>query len=69
MLKDYLSEHNVSFEEKKVDSDDAAKREMMEASGGFLGVPFTLIVKEDGSRETVIGFDKNKINQILQFLS
>lgn len=69
MLKDYLSEHNVSFEEKKVDSDDAAKREMMDASGGFLGVPFTLIVKEDGSRETVIGFDKNKINQILQFLS
>jgi glutaredoxin len=65
MLKDYLDEKNVSYEEKMVDQDEVAKEEMMKDSGGFLGVPFTVITKEDGSKETVVGFDKNRINGIL----
>ena len=65
MLKDYLAEKKVSFNDKLVDQDDAAKDEMMEASGGFLGVPFTIIKKDDGGQETVIGFDKGKLNEIL----
>lgn len=64
MLKNYLSEKNVDFQEKLVDQDDAARDEMMEASGGFLGVPFTVVEKE-GEKETIIGFDKNKVNQVL----
>ncbi len=67
MLKDYLSEKNISYIEKMVDQDDVAKNEMMQASGGFLGVPFTLFVKDDGTKETVLGFDKGKINEILGF--
>jgi hypothetical protein len=47
-----------------VDQDDAAKEEMVNISGGFLGVPYTLI-KKDGKEEKVIGFDKGKINDIL----
>jgi len=66
MLKDYLSEKNIAYTEKLVDQDDAAKEEMMAASGGFLGVPFSIITKDDGSRANVIGFDKNKLNEILQ---
>lgn len=65
MLKEYLVSQNVEFTEKLVDQDEAAKEEMMQASGGFLGVPFTVIKKEDGSSENVIGFDKSKINQTL----
>lgn len=65
MLKDYLEQKSVSFTEKLVDQDDAAKEEMMKESGGFLGVPFTVIVKDDGSNEAVVGFDKGKINSIL----
>jgi hypothetical protein len=34
-------------------------------SGGFLGVPFVVIIKDDESKETIVGFDKNKINQVL----
>jgi glutaredoxin len=64
MLKDYLTSKNVSFTEKLVDTDEAAREEMMAASGGFLGVPFTIIVK-DGTKETIVGFDKGKLNQIL----
>lgn len=65
MLKDYLKQNTFTFEEKLVDQDDVAKEEMMKDSGGFLGVPFTVIVKDDGAKETIVGFDKGRINQIL----
>ena len=65
MLKDYLREKGVNFEEKLVDQDDAARDEMMEASGGFLGVPFTVVIKDGGSKDTIIGFDKNRVNEIM----
>ncbi len=65
MLKDYLGEKGAAFTEKLVDQDDAAREEMMASSGGFLGVPFTVIAKDDGSKETVLGFDKGKLDSIL----
>lgn len=65
MLKSYLDEHNISYTEKLVDDDDEARKEMMAHSDGFLGVPFTVITKDDGTTKTVIGFDKNRINGIL----
>jgi glutaredoxin len=65
MLKTYLEEKKVKFEEKLVDQDDVAKDEMMKESGGFLGVPFTVVVADNGSKSTIIGFDKGKINQVL----
>ena len=64
MLKDYLSEKSITYIEKMVDTDESAREEMMAVSGGFLGVPFTVVTK-DGSKETVIGFDKGKLNTIL----
>ena len=66
MLKDYLSSKNVAFVEKMVDVDEVAQKEMAGVSGGFLGVPFTLITKDDGTKETVLGFDKGKIDSIVQ---
>jgi hypothetical protein len=65
MLKDYLKEKNITYGEKFVDVDEAAKGEMMASSGGFLGVPFTIITLDNGSKETVLGFDKGKVNKIL----
>ena len=65
MLKKYLQEKSVAFSEKLVDQDDAAQKEMIEVSGGFMGVPFTVVAKNDGSKETVIGFDKGKIDEVL----
>ena len=69
MLEDYLKEKGFSFEEKLVDQDDAARDEMAGASNGFLGVPFSLITKDDGSINTIIGFDKGKINRVLNITS
>ncbi len=65
MFKGYLSEKNISFTEKLVDQDDEARAEMMSKSEGFLGVPFAVVTKDDGSSETVVGFDKGKIDSIL----
>jgi glutaredoxin 3 len=65
MLKDYFGQHNIAFTEKLVDQDDSAREEMMTASGGFLGVPFTIVAKDDGVKENVIGFDKGKLDGLL----
>lgn len=65
MLKDFFVSKNLSFEEKLVDQDENAKNEMAAVSGGFLGVPFTVITKDNGEVVTVIGFDKGKLEQVL----
>ena len=65
MLKDYLSGKAIPFTEKLVDQDEASREEMVIDSGGFLGVPFTVIAQDDGSKSTIVGFDKGKINQVL----
>lgn len=65
MLKDFLTAKNFPFTEKLVDMDEAAKQEMMASSNGFLGVPFTTITKDDGTVETVLGFDMGKLTTTL----
>ena len=60
-----MKEKNIIFTEKLVDMDETAKTEMAASSGGFLGVPFVAITKDDGTKETVVGFDKGKLNSIL----
>jgi hypothetical protein len=66
MLKDYFKEKSITFTEKLVDMDEGAKTEMSTLSNGFFGVPFIAIIKDDGTKETVVGFDRGKIDSILQ---
>ena len=65
MLKDYLEEKKIVFDEKLVDQDEEAKKQMMDQSGGFLGVPFVVVVKDNGERHTIVGFDKGKLEEVL----
>ncbi len=65
MLKEYLTQKNLPFTEKMVDQDEKAREEMSGYSGGFLGVPFTMVIKDDGNRETIVGFDKGRLGQVL----
>ncbi len=62
MLKDYFTAKGASYTEKLVDQDDAARDEMAKESNGFLGVPFTVVTKDDGTKENIIGFDKGKLD-------
>ena len=63
--KDYLASKNIDFSEKMIDTDDAAQKEMSALSNGFLGVPYTSITKDDGTHESILGFDIGKINSVL----
>ncbi len=58
-LKEFLKEHNIEFEDIDVSQNKAALDEMVEKSGQ-MGVP---VIEIDG--KIVIGFDKEKISQLL----
>jgi len=57
--KNYLKSLNVNFTEKNVSRDMTARKELM--SKGFMGVPVIMI-----NGETVQGFDKARLNQLLK---
>jgi len=59
MAKNFFRENNIEYAEFDV-SGDAAKRDEMIKISGQMGVP---VIDIDG--ELVIGFDKNKISQLL----
>ncbi len=64
MEKDYLDSKGVKYENVFVDDDPAAAQEMLEKSGQ-MGVPFTVIQKEEGQEEKILGFDKERLNIVL----
>ena len=64
MQKDFFEKNNVQYQEILVDENPAEAQKMIEISGQ-MGVPFTVIEKDDGQKVTVLGFDKNKFSEIL----
>jgi hypothetical protein len=64
MLKDYLDKKNIKYDVKMADDDPAVAQELYNKSHQ-LGVPFTVITKDDGSEESILGFDKPKFDHIL----
>ncbi|MBZ1345487.1 MAG: glutathione S-transferase N-terminal domain-containing protein [Candidatus Nealsonbacteria bacterium] len=58
-LKEFLKENNIEFEEIDVSKEKKAQEEMIEKSGQ-MGVP---VVEIEG--EIVVGFDREKICQLL----
>lgn len=58
-LKEFLKEKNVEFEDIDISQDRKALEEMVQKSGQ-MGVPVAEI-----DREIVVGFDKEKICQLL----
>jgi glutaredoxin-like YruB-family protein len=59
MTKEFFAKNNVTFEEKDVASDAAAREEMLEKSQQ-LGVP---VIDVDGT--IIIGFDKKNLETAL----
>ena len=64
MLKKYLDEKNVAYTDIRVDLDQEAAAEMFQKSGQ-LGVPFSIIQKEDGEEVGILGFDIPRFNSFL----
>lgn len=64
MLKSYLQSKDISYVEKHADQDQKVAKELYEKSGQ-LGVPFTIIEKDDGTEEGIIGFDRLQVDMAL----
>ncbi len=64
MLKDYLSQKKIVFEDIDVAINHAAGREMVKKSGQ-MGVPVAIITTDNGKEEIIIGFDKARIAKLL----
>lgn len=64
MLKSYLNNKGIKYDVKMADEDQSIARELYEKSGQ-LGVPFTIITDENGKEESVLGFDRPKIDAAL----
>lgn len=64
MQKDYFADKKVQYREILVDEnpDEVAK---MVAISGQMGVPFTVIDRDDGQRMTILGFDQPRIDKAL----
>jgi glutaredoxin 3 len=59
MVKEFLSQKGVGYEEIDISRDRAAAQELVNKTGQ-MGVPVTLI---DG--QTIVGFDRAKLDQII----
>ncbi len=59
LVKDFLNQHNVEFEDIDVSTDHDKAQEMIHKSGQ-MGVPVVMI-----GEDIVIGFDKVKLKELL----
>ena len=64
MEKEYFDARGIKYEEISIDHDKEAAQQLMQLEGQ-VGVPFTVFIKDDGSKETLLGYDREKINRIL----
>ena len=64
MQKKYFAEKNVQYTNILVDKQPDEAMKMVEISGQ-MGVPFTVVDREDGTRVTILGFDKTKIDDAI----
>ena len=64
MQKDYFKEKNIQYTEILVDKHPDEAMKMIEISGQ-MGVPFTVIDKDDGTKVTILGFDKTRLEENL----
>lgn len=64
MQMDYLDSRGVKYERILVDEHPEEAQKMI-AISGQMGVPFTVIDKDDGEKVTILGFDRVRINEAL----
>lgn len=64
MQREYFTQKKVEYTDILVDEHPEEAMKMVEFSGQ-MGVPFTVIDKDNGERVTVLGFDRTKIAEAL----
>jgi glutaredoxin len=64
LLKGWLAENNIPFENKDVAADLPARQEMV-AKSQQMGVPVSVLQFVDGSEQVVVGFDQLRLSRLL----
>ncbi len=64
MAKEFFAKHSISYEEKNVVEDAAARNEMITKSGQ-MGVPVIQVAQDNGQTAMVIGFDQTRLKELL----
>lgn len=64
MLKQWLDQKDVKYDEYMVDKNLYAAQVMIQQSGQ-MGVPFSTVEHEDGSLDKILGFDREKFSVAL----
>ncbi|MBI3341953.1 glutaredoxin family protein [Candidatus Curtissbacteria bacterium] len=64
MQMEYLDSKNVKYQRILVDEHPEEAQKMI-AISGQMGVPFTVIDLDNGERETILGFDRKRIDEAL----
>ena len=64
MEKDYLTQKGIKFTNFFAD-EDASKAEEMIKKSGQMGVPVT-VIKKDEKEEIIVGFDRERLNKLLE---
>lgn len=64
MLKQYLNEKNIQFEDVLIDQQPDQMQVSVDTCGS-MGVPCTHIIKDDGTEVNILGFNKEEINKAL----
>ncbi len=64
MLKSWLQDKDMEFTAYSVDTNPIAAQNMVNISGQ-MGVPFSVIEKDDGSTVNILGFDRSRFESEL----
>lgn len=65
VLTEWLDKQGIAYEKKITDTDPALMMEFMSVNDGMIGVPFTVIKKDDGSEVKISGYDQGKFKEAL----
>ncbi len=65
--KEYLTSHNLPFEEKNLETNKDFLTEMLAVSNNFAGTPVTKIEKDDGQTVVLKGFTEEEFNKTLGY--
>jgi glutaredoxin len=58
--KRFLTAKGIKFQDVDVEQDQQAAAEMMKLSGQ-MGVPYTVLTKDDGTEVGILGFDQPRL--------
>ena len=65
LAKQFLTENNIAYEDVDVAVDEARATEMVQLSGQ-MGVPVIVITQDDGSQEVLVGFQQERLQELLK---